>query len=127
MAKLTQLKPLISHVPARLGGPPPNPADRGRQREHAAPWRKWYKTARWRALKDEVHLRDLYVCQKTGVLCSGKYPAPNSPVADHIVPHRGNEKLFWDPSNLQTVSKAYHDGEKQKAEQGSLHHRGVWD
>jgi hypothetical protein len=25
------------------------------------------------------------------------------------------------------LSKAYHDSEKQKQEQASLHHRGVWD
>ncbi len=48
------------------------------------------------------------------MLCIGKYPADDSPVVDHIKPHRGDETLFWDPSNLQTVSKAYHDSEKQK-------------
>lgn len=92
-----------------------------------APWHNWYKLARWRELKQFVHVRDNYVCQKTGVLCFGEHPAPNSPVADHIKAHRGNPDLFWDAANVQTVSKAYHDTEKQRLEQQSLHQRGVWD
>jgi 5-methylcytosine-specific restriction protein A len=90
-------------------------------------WRAWYKTRRWRDLKLMVHVRDGYVCQATGVLCDGAYPEPNSPVADHKREHRGNAALFWDPDNVHTVSKAYHDGEKQRLEQLSLHQRGVWD
>lgn len=74
-----------------------------------------------------MHLRDGYVCQRTGVLCDGTYPADNSAVADHKTPHRGNATLFWDPDNIHTVSKAYHDAEKQKQEQATLHQRGVWD
>lgn len=97
------------------------------RRMHVPPWKAWYKLKRWQQLKLQVHLRDAYVCQRTGVLCDGVYPAPNSPVADHIRPHRGDPVLFWDPDNVHTVSKAYHDSEKQKQEQASLHMRGVWD
>lgn len=93
---------------------------------NAAPWRRWYKTARWAALKLRVHARDQYVCQKTGVLCIGVHPAPNSPVAHHDDPHRGNEEKFWDEANIVTVSKEWHDSEAQKAEQVSLDQRGVW-
>lgn len=90
------------------------------------PYKAWYKLARWAALKLFVHQRDAYFCQQTGVLCDGNYPAPNSPVADHIKAHRGDPVLFWDPNNVQTVSKAYHDSVKQKEEQATLHQRGVW-
>jgi 5-methylcytosine-specific restriction endonuclease McrA len=90
-------------------------------------WRKWYKLERWRQLKLQTHLRDSYICQRTGVLCDGVYPAGNSPVADHIREHRGDPALFWDPDNVHTVSKAYHDAEKQKLEQATLHQRGTWD
>jgi 5-methylcytosine-specific restriction endonuclease McrA len=48
-------------------------------------------------------------------------------VADHIMPHRGDERLFWDEANLQCLCKACHDGVKQAAEQGSVQMRGVWD
>ena len=67
------------------------------------------------------------MCQRTGTLCIGTYPAPNSPVADHIKPHRGDAVLFWDPANIHTVTKKYHDSEKQRLEQQSLNERGVWD
>ena len=30
-------------------------------------------------------------------------------VVDHIVPHRGDQKLFWDKSNWQPLCKACHD------------------
>ncbi|WP_461335862.1 HNH endonuclease [Bradyrhizobium liaoningense] len=47
-------------------------------------------------------------------------------VCDHKIPHRGDERLFWDKTNLQTLLKTCHDRDKQKAEQSSLHTRGVW-
>ncbi|MBR0407649.1 MAG: HNH endonuclease [Clostridia bacterium] len=30
-------------------------------------------------------------------------------VVDHIVPHRGDQKLFWDQSNWQPLCKRHHD------------------
>lgn len=90
------------------------------------PWKAWYRTSRWRALRLEVFARDGYRCQRSGVMCVGAHPAPNSPVANHKRPHRGDERLFWDPDNLETVSKAVHDSIIQAEEQASLHQRGVW-
>lgn len=54
----------------------------------------------------------------SGVLCIGKYPAANSPVADHIIQHNGDERLFWDVDNIQTLAKIIHDQVKQKIENG---------
>jgi 5-methylcytosine-specific restriction protein A len=94
---------------------------------NTAPWRRWYKTSRWQQVRQRILLRDLFTCRKTGVLLTGKHPAPNSPVIHHDKEHRGDETLFWDETNLMAVSKAWHDSEAQKAEQASLHQRGVWD
>lgn len=121
MAKLTTLKPKLSTLPPRLGAVKPTTrkeaeAQRMRQRDRDQQSRDWYNSRRWRKLREEIWARDAYTCQKTGVLCIGKYPAANSPVADHIIPHRGDEAMFWDKSNLQTVSKAYHDSQKQREE-----------
>lgn len=100
-------------------------------------------TARWQRLRlrilrrdavdisDRVHLMPAHVlfrdapmlwprCCKTGVILTGKYPAADSPVVDHITPHRGDLALFWDEENLQTVSKAYHDKVKQSIEKRGL-------
>lgn len=30
-------------------------------------------------------------------------------VVDHIIPHRGDKKLFWDSSNWQPLCKHHHD------------------
>lgn len=30
-------------------------------------------------------------------------------VVDHIIPHRGDQKLFWDRSNWQALCKSCHD------------------
>lgn len=30
-------------------------------------------------------------------------------VVDHIIPHRGDAKLFWDKNNWQSLCKAHHD------------------
>ncbi|WP_425909339.1 HNH endonuclease [Nitrobacter sp. TKz-YC02] len=86
------------------------------------PWKAWYKTARWRALRHAVFLRDLYTCRK----CGKAEPNTSLLVCDHKSPHRGDKKLFWDERNLQTLCKACHDRFKQSEEQGSLHTRGVW-
>lgn len=94
------------------------------QRRDGCEQRGWYKTARWQKLKMQVHVRDLFMCQATGELCLGKHPAPNSPVADHIVEPNGDAALFWDEKNIRTVSKAFHDGDRQR-EQIAARGRGV--
>lgn len=107
---------------SRLGARPDktttSQGDHG-DRDRFVPWRAWYKTARWQKLRLEVLKRDGFKCQATGVALIGKYPAHNSPVADHKTPHRGDPDLFWDINNIQAVSKEYHDGEKQRLEHAS--------
>lgn len=121
---------LPSTLPSRVARA--EPIEGGRPQGAAAirqapAWKAWYKTGRWRALRQSVLVRDNYTCQRTGVICGGRYPAGDSPVVNHKVPHRGSEALFWDPDNLETVAKAFHDREIQREEQASLHQRGVWD
>lgn len=40
-------------------------------------------------------------------LKQGKYT--KATVVDHIVPHRGDSKLFWDENNWQALCKSCHD------------------
>lgn len=126
MARLSHLPSRISFAPDRRSfptdqakGPPPV--------QHSQPWKAWYKTKAWRDLKLKVHVRDNYTCQRTGVVCGGKHPSPDSPVANHKRPHRGDPALFWDEDNIETVSKAVHDSTIQREEQASLHQRGDWN
>jgi predicted kinase len=84
--------------------------------DNAEAYRRWYKTERWQRLAKACYARDLYTCQRTGELLIGKYPAPNSPVANHKTPHKGNPELFWEMNNIETVSKRVHDGAIQSDE-----------
>lgn len=43
-------------------------------------------------------------------------------VVDHIIPHRGDMRLFWDPNNWQGLTKADHD-RKTATEDGGF---GRW-
>lgn len=116
MGRLKALKPRLAPLAPRIGRMPGDEAARLRERDQNVAWRAWYRTPRWRRLRQDILLRDAYTCQQTGIICSGKHPDPLSPVVDHIHPHRGDERMFWDPANLQTVTKQYHDSEKQKQE-----------
>lgn len=124
MTKLSTVKPRLGGLSHRMGASPSDEQERSRQRDASNTSRAWYKTSRWQKLRERIIIRDLYTCQKTGVLLTGKHPAPNSPVVDQKRPHRGDEALFWDEDNLHTVSKAYHDSAKQAEEQSAI--KGVW-
>lgn len=126
MARLTSAPPRLGSAPSRLERVPDAPVARPIRQRDEAPWRSWYKTPRWKQLRLKVLVRDRYTCQRTGEICSGKYPAPNSPTVNHKKPHRGDPALFWDETNLETVTKAVHDGLIQTEEQAALHQRGCW-
>jgi len=56
-----------------------------------------------------VLVRDMFTCARCKRIIIGKGQA----VADHIVPHRGNERMFWDERNLQCLCAECHDSAKQ--------------
>lgn len=41
---------------------------------------------------------------------------PYGNVVDHIVAHRGDQALFWDESNWQTLCQTHHSRDKQRQE-----------
>lgn len=77
-------------------------------------WRAWYNTSRWRKLRMAVLERDAFTCR----YCDGVFSDTSQLVADHIVPHRGNAKLFWDEANLQCLCARDHSKVKQAEEAG---------
>ena len=60
--------------------------------------------ARWRKARTAFLQRNPLCneCMKRGKIT----PAT---VVDHIIPHRGDRKLFWDESNWQPLCKCCHD------------------
>lgn len=109
MPKLRNIGTTLSIASPKLAYAQGDKRAADRSREQLAPWRAWYRTERWQRLRLQVFLRDLYTCQRSGVLCMGKHPEPNSPVANHKRPHKGDPALFWDINNIETVSKKVHD------------------
>lgn len=116
MPRLSSLPDRLSSVAPRLDGQLVAGKSAPVTRDDAKPWRKWYGRKAWKDLKRMVMARDQGVCVQTGVPLIGVAPAPNSPVVDHIIEHKGDWDLFHDPDNLQLVSKQYHDTEKQRIE-----------
>ena len=113
MGRLTELPHRLRAAPPRLArAPVAEPALMSRFRDEMLPWRKWYKTARWQKLRWSVLVRDLFTCKR----CKRLEANTSRLVADHIVPHRGDEVMFWDSGNLQSLCKPCHDGPKQAAE-----------
>jgi 5-methylcytosine-specific restriction protein A len=85
--------------------------DLERQRPSAA--RRGYGP-RWRRART-VFLARHPLC----VRCQAKGRLEPSTVVDHIVPHRGDQKLFWDESNWQGLCKLCHDAKTAR--------EGRWD
>lgn len=90
--------------------------DRYQERATIEPWRQWYSLARWTAvpggLRWRVLARDNFTCRMCGEIVT----ETSQLVADHIVPHRGDEALFWDDANLQCLCATCHSRHKQAEE-----------
>ncbi len=83
------------------------------------PWRHLYSTKRWHRLRT-AQLRDeplCRMCQRMGYITAAT-------VVDHIEPHKGDESLFYDRSNLQSLCSTHHDASKQRAEKRGIQEVG---
>ena len=52
------------------------------------------------------------MCESLGVITLAK-------IVDHVTPHRGNAKLFWNRDNWQALCATCHSKHKQRAENAS--------
>ena len=53
------------------------------------------------------------------VMCLHAGRPVRATVVDHIVPHRGDQRLFWDEANWQPLCRTHHNSTKQRMERGS--------
>ena len=53
-------------------------------------------------------------------MCSAEGVTVLATVVDHIVPHRGDQDLFWSEANWQPLCAAHHSADKQRAEAGGV-------
>ncbi len=105
--------------------------DRDDRSPEAQAYRRLYKLARWcgpngRRLQ---HLREHPLCERCllkGILNDGSKTLDGEPqrnarrrylVANHVKPHRGDERLFFE-GELQTLCPDHHDIVVQKEEHG---------
>jgi 5-methylcytosine-specific restriction protein A len=81
----------------------------------AAAWHNWYGLKAWKARRAAQLFEHptCRMCEATGRLVSAN-------VADHVIPHKGDEVLFWH-GELQSLCQPCHDAGKARQE------RGGWD
>ena len=48
--------------------------------------------------------------------CDAKGIVRLADLTDHIRPHKGDQRLFWDAENWQPLCRSCHDNEKQSIE-----------
>ena len=78
--------------------------DKGSSSERGYTW-AWTKAR-------NAYLRDHPLC----VMCIAAKRVTAANVVDHIIPHQGNQELFWDESNWQALCKLHHDTDKAEQE-----------
>lgn len=67
-------------------------------------WAHLYNKSRWRQLRN-LQLSAEPLCK----LCEEAGKVTAATVVDHIEPHRGDEKLFWDQENLRSLCTPCHE------------------
>lgn len=72
---------------------------------------KMYNTTSWRVVR-KVHLVNNPLC----VQCKKESKVALATVVDHIVPHRGDQALFDDIVNYQSLCKRHHDQKTARGE-----------
>lgn len=85
--------------------------ERQRERARGSAHQRGYD-ARWRAYRKK-YLEEHPLC----VLCQAEGRVEPSTVVDHIKAHKGDEALFWDPTNYRAVCKRHHD---QRTDEGDF-------
>lgn len=79
----------------------------------AQAYRAWYNQARWKGPhgRRAEQLEREPLCR----MCSAAGRTTAATVADHVVPHKGDARLFWD-GELQSLCGPHHDSTKQAEE-----------
>lgn len=120
MARLTQIRSTLPMLKARVVWLGQDERAESRARDRTVEGRRLYKTTRWRKTRMRVLTRDLFTCQ----MCGRIEIDTSRLVADHRIPHRGDEVLFWDEANLWCLCAPCHNGEKQRQERAMQTGRG---
>ena len=58
------------------------------------------------------------MCKRDGTITAAQ-------VVDHIKPHKGDQELFWNEANWQSLCKRHHDSDKQRLEKSGVEVQAV--
>lgn len=88
----------MPNAPANHGSKP-----RARQHEARPNFRQRGYTSRWDKLR-KLHLQRHPLC----VHCESEGKLTPATEVDHVIPHRGDQSLFWNEGNWQSLCKSHH-------------------
>jgi 5-methylcytosine-specific restriction enzyme A len=77
--------------------------------------RRWYCTKPWARLRRQVLGAQAYTCAQCGQVSRDLD-------VDHITPHQGSRRLFWDRANLQALCKPCHTRKTRQEESAQFPH-----
>ena len=63
-----------------------------------------------------VYLKEHPLC----TMCRAQGYTVQAKVVDHIVPHKGDPRLFWDRGNWQPLCYTHHNGAKQSQDRTGI-------
>ncbi|WP_342617210.1 HNH endonuclease signature motif containing protein [Rhodoferax sp. GW822-FHT02A01] len=106
MSRVTNLRPRVEQATGRLqtmqAGAWRTPNQSSAQRGYGYKWQK----AR------EAFLYANPLCK----MCQDEGQITAASIVDHKEPHRGDQKLFWDERNWQSLCTHHHSSQKQREE-----------
>lgn len=82
------------------------------RRRKAKPWRAWYHTPQWRAIRRaQLHSEPFcWLCEKRGILRIAN-------VCNHVERHEGDPIKFWN-GPFNSMCEPCHDSDQQRIEGG---------
>lgn len=107
MGRLSSVPKRIAAVPVRL------------ESINSSSWRgntKGGATARGYTYQWTLYRKRFLLCNPLCCYCEHLGVTTEASVVDHIIPHQGNQDLFWKPSNHQALCKPCHDSTKAREE-----------
>ena len=128
MGKLEALKPrlrqMISAIPVMQPGSWRTDQSNSTKRGYGYAWQKaragylrshplcvyCLRDAAYAAVRDMVASTAILRCAELGLTI------PIASVVDHIEPHRGDQELFWNKANWQSLCGTHHSADKQREE-----------
>lgn len=102
--------------------PPAQPSSSQRRKD--VPYQQLYNSTRWRNVR-LLHLMKQPLCQECMRAAPPRVREANT--VHHVIPHKGDLALFWDPTNLESACAACHSGIIQARERSEQAQRKKGD